>query len=116
MIGSAEREQPEARREPLGLPELFPSALIGEVPSHRESAIGSVVQAYELIVDASDAMERRGIVLGFCLQAAAMGYQSAFPMVTLAEVGYRDQDGRRPLSALYFFLTPPATTDHPPER
>lgn len=113
MGGQPEHEpssEPGAR-EAHTLAELFPSALIGEATRDRESSGGRVVQAYEFIVDPSDAGERRAIVLGFCMQAAALGYDSAFPTVTLPGVGYRDPDGRRPLSAVYFFVTTPSRTD-----
>lgn len=107
-----EREQPEVKRaEPPTLAELFPSALIGETPSSGESSEASVVQAYEFIVDPSDQRERRAVVLGFCMQAAALGYGFPVSSVILPGIGYRDQTGERPLSALYFFVTLPRSPD-----
>lgn len=94
-------------REAQSLAELFPSALIGESTRDRESSAGRVVQAYEFIVDPADAVERRAIVLGFWMRAATMGYQEAFSSFSLTNVGYRDPEGKRPLTAIYFFLNPP---------
>ena len=100
---SSVRESEEAA---LRLDQLYPSLLVGEVQGPSPEG-GSVVQAYELILDPGDERERRGVLVDFCLRAVAMGYQQAFPPVTLNAIAYRDIGGNHPLSAVYFFLSRP---------
>jgi hypothetical protein len=102
--------EPEEKRE-LSLAEHFPSALVGEVNTETASGNTRVVQAFELIVDPADAAERRAVAVGFCMKAAALGYEPAMPPVMFPEAGFRDPRGTRPLTAMYFFLTPPVATN-----
>jgi len=80
---------------------------LGETSRIDERGVETTVRAYELLIDAADQTERRGLLVAFCLRAVEAGYRQAFASVTLPQVGYRDTAGQHPLTGVYFFLEKP---------
>ena len=85
----------------------YPSFLIGE--ARLEPSWPSMVQAFEIILDPMDEVERRAVLATFCLRAAALGYASAAPPLSVPAVGFREGRPERPLSAVFLFLIPPSS-------
>ncbi|TAK28803.1 MAG: hypothetical protein EPO21_21855 [Chloroflexota bacterium] len=87
----------------------YASHLIGEMVRRNEDGSQTQIRAYELIIDPVNQAERRGILTDFGLRAAQAGYKQALGTVELPGVGYRDTEGRRPLTVVYFFLERPSS-------
>ena len=87
----------------------------GEVVRRGDDGTETTLRAYELIVNTSDEQERKSLVVSFGLCAAQAGYKQAFAPIVLANVGYADQSGARPLTAVYFFLEKPLGPVSPQE-
>ena len=124
MSGSPEREQPaetdqsdpaSERHQESGdsFEQAYKSFVIGELTRVNEDGSETVVRAYELILEAADQEDRRGLLVRFGMHAAATGHSQAIGPVTLPEIGYADTRGERPLTAIYFFLESPSTPQSP---
>lgn len=83
---------------------MYAPFVAGEFTRSNEDGSHSVIRAYELTIDPQDRSERRGIMVEFALRAAQAGYHQAFGSVAIPDVGFRDAEGRHPLTAVYFFL------------
>ncbi len=81
----------------------------GDFDRPNEDGTCTRVCAYELILDPLDQVERHSLLTVFALRAGQSGYKQALGPLVLPNVGYRDREGSRPLTAVQFFFEKPAS-------
>ena len=89
--------------------ERFGVFLNGKLESRHEDGSVTNIEAYEVVVDPVNRGERGSILQEFVLRAAAAGYKQVMGPIVLNDVGILDRAPDRPLSAVQFFLIPPAS-------
>jgi hypothetical protein len=87
--------------------------LLGERRRRNEDGSETAISMYEIIFEPMNQPERRGVMASFVLNALDAGYTEAMAPVVIPNVGFKDQHGRQPLAAVYFFIEKPLSTGSP---
>lgn len=87
--------------------ESYKPHIVGEMVRNNEDGTETTIQTYELVIDPVEQRERRSIIADFGVRAAQAKYKQALGPVVLPSIGFKDPEGTRSLTAVYFFLEKP---------
>lgn len=87
--------------------ELYGPCRRGTMSVEHEDGTTTTVGSYELVIEPAN--RERQIVADFGVRAAIAGYREALGPVVLANTGFLEGRGDRPVSTIFFFLEAPAS-------